>query len=248
MITSLLSFRNYIKLMLGNPVVNVEVDDSQYDQIIEDSVQLFQRYSYGDGTYRDVLTINLSANVSAYQLDSSIDSILDITTPNFNSISDLFTPQHNLLYNSWINGSYPGGGGTGQTQGMGGAFNVSNYNVGMIYLKEIESMFVRKYTCEFSPNTYMLRVWPTPLADDIAMLTVWKKENVIPLYNHPLVKKLALGKCRVLWGLNLGKYAMNLPGGGTLNYQIHIDRGTKEEEEALAAIQAETHPPIFMVG
>lgn len=39
--------------MLGNPVVNV-VDDTQIDQIIEDSIQIFQRYSYGDGTYRDV--------------------------------------------------------------------------------------------------------------------------------------------------------------------------------------------------
>lgn len=248
MITSLLSFRNYIKLMLGNPVVNVEVDDTQIDQIIEDSIQIFQRYSYGDGTYRDVLTISLSANVSAYSLDPSIDSILDITTPNFNSISDLFTPQHNLLYNSWINGSYPGGGGTGQTQGMGGAFNVSNYNIGMIYLKEIEDMFVRKFRCEYSPNSNVLRVWPTPLHDDIAMLTVWKKETAIPLYNHPLVKKLALGKSRILWGLQLGKYAINLPGGSNINYQIYLDRGEKESTEAEEAMKMETYPPVFMVG
>ena len=91
MITSLLEFRSYLKTMLGNPVTNVEVDDTQIDQVIEDSVQIFQRYSYGDATYRDVLTFSLSANVSAYQLDSSIDSVLDLTTPNFNTISDLFT-------------------------------------------------------------------------------------------------------------------------------------------------------------
>lgn len=248
MITSLLSFRNYLKTMLGNPVTNVEVDDTQIDQVIEDSVQIFQRYSYGDATYRDVLTLSLSANVSAYQLDSSIDSILDITTPNFNTISDLFTPQHNLLYNSWINGAYPGGGGTGQTQGMGGAFNLANYNIGMIYLKEIEDMFVRKYTCQYSPNSNIVRVWPTPMQDDVAMMTVWRKESAIPLYNNPLVKKLALGKTRVLWGLQLGKYAISLPGGSSINYQIYIDRGQKEEEEAINDIKMETYPPIFMVG
>ena len=119
-IQTLDDFRGYLKLTIGQPVINVEVADEQYNQLIEDAVQDFQRYTYGEAVYRDVLTISLSAGVSAYQLDESIDSILDISLSfDNNGINELFTPQHNLLYNDWVNGNYPGGpGGTGGTAGL----------------------------------------------------------------------------------------------------------------------------------
>jgi hypothetical protein len=52
----------------------------------------------------------------------------------------------------------------------------------------------------------------------------------------------------ILWGLILGKNLITLPGGSTINYQMYLDRGTKEEEEAISDIKMETNPPIMLIG
>lgn len=250
-ITTLSACVNYCKKMLGRPVINVEVSDDQFEQIIEDSVQDFQRYTYGEATYRDVLILSLSAGTSAYQLDQSIDSILDIKlTFGSNGINDLFTAQHNLLYNTWIQGNYPGGSGGGSNgpAGLGGSMTMANYDTAMIYLKEIEDHFQRKYTCDFNPNSYVLRVWPTPNVTSNAMLTIFKKEEAVNLYNNSLFKKLVVARSRIMWGNNIGKNIITLPGGGTTNGDAILAKGEKDEESALQNIKLETEPPIFMVG
>lgn len=249
-ITTLDDFRTYLKITLGQPVINVEVADIQYNQLIEDAVQDFQRYTYGEATYRDTLVIPLVSGVSAYQMDETIDSVLDISLSfGYNGINDLFTPQHTLLYNDWINGNYPGGSGSSSgPAGLGGAMVMGNYDTSMIYLKEIEDHFVRKYHCDLNPNSYVLRVWPTPNIDCKAMLTIYKREEAINLYNNPLLKKLARARVKILWGEMLNKYAMTLPGGGNINGDRVISRGEKEETEALEAIVKESEPPLFLVG
>lgn len=249
-ITTLDDFRIYLKKTLGNPVVNVEVADEQYDQLIEDAVQDFQRYTYGEATFRDAITLTLTSGVSAYQLSGDIDSILDISLSFINTgINDLFSPQHTLLYNDWVNGNYPGGsGGSTGPAGLGGAMVMSNYDTSMIYLKEIDDHFTRRYTCDFNPNSYIMRVWPTPEENCKAMLTVYKKETAENLYNNPLLKKLARARVKMLWGEMLDKYAMTLPGGGNINGDKIYQRGKDEETEAILNIKGESEPPLFMVG
>ena len=251
MISNLNEFIDYLKLRMGAPVTNIEVDDTQFAQIIEDSIQTFHRYTYGESTYRDALTINLSANVSAYQLTSAIDSVVDISlSTNYGNINQLFTAQHNLLYPQFMNGTLLGGTGYGLSgpRTMGGAQTMAEYNISMIYLKEISDVFEKKYTCQFSPNTYQLKIWPTPEFDCTAMLLVWRREEAISLYNNYHVKNLALAKSMIQLGIHLGRYNMTLPGGGTINYQIYLDRGTALEEKTINDMQMESFPVQFEVG
>jgi hypothetical protein len=251
MISNVSDFISYLKLRMGAPVTNIEIDDTQFVQIIEDSIQTFHRYTYGESTYRDALTINLSANVSAYQLTSAIDSVVDIKlSTNNGSINELFTAQHNFLYPQFQNGTIVAGTGQGLAgpRTLGGMNTLSEYNISMIYLKEISDFFEKKYTCQFSPNTYQLRVWPTPEVDCVAMLIVWKKEQAQSLYNNYHVKNLALAKSLIQLGTHLGRYNINLPGGGTINYQIYLDRGIAMEEKTINDMQMESFPVQFEVG
>lgn len=250
MITSISDLVRYVKIKLGSPVVNVELDDSNIIQEIEDSVQIFQRYTYGEAVFRDVIQLQLSAGVSAYQLTSAIDSIIDISFQDNKDINTLFTVEHNLLYAQFMQGTMGGamGGGVAATSNLGGAYSMSNYTTNMMYLKTISDNFERLYYAQFSPNSYQMRVWPTPVESNIAILTVWKREDAVNLFNNILLKKLVVAKCSILWGTILGKYAMTLPGGGNINYQIFIDKGTKEQDEVLEAMRLETDPPLFFVG
>jgi len=250
-ITTLTDFRNYLKLTLGQPVILVEIADEQYDQIIEDSVQDFQRYTYGEATYRDVLTIAISAGTSAYQLDPEvIDSVFDISlSKNSHDINTLFTATHTLLYNDFINGSVLGiGGASSGPAGLGGAMSLASYDTAMIYLKEIEDHFSRKYTADFNPNSGILRVWPTPNENCVALLQLFKKETAINLYNNPLLKKLARARCMILWGVHTGKYSSQLAGGSTINSAMFLEKGERDEAAALEAIRMESEPPVFYIG
>ena len=135
LITNEAEFIQYLKLMMGNPVTNVEVADSQFSQCIYDSIQQFQEFNYGEGNVRDVLTINLINGVSAYSLSGlGIDSVLDIQLSNgIYNINQLFSPTHMLLYNQFQT-QYPGGTGNGGAAGMGGASVLGNYQIQMMYL------------------------------------------------------------------------------------------------------------------
>lgn len=247
-ITSELEFINYLKLMMGNPVVNVEVADEQFSQCIYDSIQLFQRYHYGEGNVRDVLTISLSAGTSAYQLPEDIDSVLDIKlSQGLNNINTLFTPQHNLLYADFINGNMYNSS-NGGSAGLGGAMVVGNYYIQMMYLTEIEEIFTRKYVCDLNSNNKIMTVKPTPNVDTTGIIMVYRTESAINLYNHPLVKRLALAKARQLHGWHLQKYQIQFPSNATVNGSDLISRAIEEEKQVLADIVAESEPPIFICG
>jgi len=247
MITDLPSFINYVRLKLGMPVVNVEIDDTQIIQNIEDCTDIFYRYTYGNATYRDTMIINVSAGVSAYQLDSTVNSVLDISKPNGDDLNKLFTPQHELLYGQFQNGSFLGtGGGQGN---LGGAYVMSNYDTTMTYLTEIDNTFEKMYVCTFSENTNTLRIWPCPEQSHPSMLTIWRKEAASDLYNNILLKKLVVAACKISWAEILSKYGqIGLPGGGSVDGHVMLERGEKEYDAALQAIILETHPPIMLIG
>jgi hypothetical protein len=251
MITNLNEFIDYIKLKLGFPVLSVEIDDSQFVQIIEDSVQTYWRYSMGDGAYQTVLSINLSANVSAYQLPVGIDSVIDMDlSTSRGSLNDLFTVQRQMIVQQFQYGSMLGGNGYG-TMGprtLGGQNNLSEYNINMLAIKQVQDFFQKRYTCQFSSNTNTLRVWPTPEEDCVAMLTVWTRELAQDLYNGYHVKNLAVAQAMIQLGIHLGKYNIQLPGSSTINYQMYIDRGTALEEKTLENIKLETWLPTIGVG
>lgn len=58
-IQNVAQLRSYIKMMLGSPVICVEISDQQMNYIIADTVRYIQRYYYRMGNYRDYLMLEL---------------------------------------------------------------------------------------------------------------------------------------------------------------------------------------------
>jgi len=244
----LVSARNYIKRKLGYPVVCVEVADEQLDDIINDSIQDAQRYLYGEGVYRDWMVLTLTSGTSSYQLPCEISDVIDFEYQSYmDGINVLHSPQHMLLYNDWVNnGNYPGGAGNA---GQGSnAPMLMGYDISMTYLQEVINQFKVVYNVHYHDPSRTLRVVPTPKNNVIGMIRVWKRSDIQYMYDHPIVKKLMVARAMMQWGNNIGKYTVNMPGGGSVNGDIIYSRGEIQEEKALELLKSEGQFPQFYCG
>ena len=261
LITSVVEFRNYIRRQLGHPVIQIEVDDTQLNDIIDDTIQTFQRYNYGEGNYMDYLVFTTSANVGNYSMDGlNINDVYDLDLSSGNDgINTLFSPTHTMLYNDWVvQGNYPGnnsGGYVGNQRFLlpfgsrpSVGMELSDYTIQMQQLKENINTFGIMYNVDWLPGRQELRVTPTPDVDGVGLLTVYLKETAANLYNNLLVKNLAVAKSKKQWFLHLSKYGFALPGGGTINGPQLMADANEEEKQALLDIRDESLPNDFFMG
>lgn len=246
MITDIASLREYIKNRYGGGVggaINVELGVEQIDQSIEDALQAFRRYNYNEGLYEDYLTLTLVPGVSAYDMTGSgVEDVVgfSIATGSSNSINQLFTPANLVL-----------GGSFQVFNGDGGGMALANYQTAILYLKTVEEIFAISYRVDYRELQQKLIVTPTPTESLVAVLKVYRQENVANLYNHLLVKKLAVAYCKQVWGKILTKYgSMQLPGGGSyFEFGMKMwDEGKKDEEELEKRMGDEGEKFGFVIG
>ena len=67
-IQNMAQMRNYVKMMLGSPVICVEISDEQLNYIIGDAIRYVQRYYFGQGNYRDYLVMELVPGQTHYKI------------------------------------------------------------------------------------------------------------------------------------------------------------------------------------
>jgi len=247
---TLSEMRQHILTRLGHPVVNVEVAEQQLDIIISDTVQDFNRYNYGDGVDLVNTTLLVSAGVSEYYVgDSGVEAAYDIGLSSMGDINALFSPTHLLLYNDWVNnGNYPGGPGNGMYSFGGGGGMLTSYEIMGEYMAQANQMLGTTYTVKYNYNSQTLVVLPTPQQCMIATVKLYCRADAERLYNHPLVKKIAVARAKIQWGLQLGKYTITLPDGSTMNGFEIMNRGYEEEEKWFEQMRAESEPTDFFVG
>jgi hypothetical protein len=250
-ITNIVQMRDYIKTRLGWPVINVEVADIQFDQIIEDSAQDFNFLNYGEAAQIDYMLFSTSANVAEYSFSGqNIAEIYDISIslPQ-DGINTMFTPTHMLLYEQFMT---QGGSMPGANNRMGGQSDsgivLGGYDIAMMYLKEIKQHFGKMYSVRWNPNTESLRIFPTPTEAGTGLLYMYRKEWPENLYNHPLMKKLCVARGKMQWGIHLKKYNVTLPDGmGITGTEMYSD-GMAEEEKILDDIRLMSAPVDFFIG
>jgi hypothetical protein len=251
-IVTMEQMRNYIKLMLGAPVINIEVTNAQLDQVIEDSVQQFHKYDYGTGQYLDYFIFTTSAGQTYYNMYedpatsatwATVSNIVDLHISfGVNGINTLFSPTHILLMENGQANNVLGGSKlfTGNvTPGL----EMTSYQIAMMYLTELKERLGKMYTVNWIPARGTLMITPTPRETVTGVLQLYRRETIENLYNDDLVKRLCLAKTKIVWGGILRKYSMTLPGGGTITGTEIREEGREEEREILELIRLESEQP-----
>jgi hypothetical protein len=238
--------RQYIKIQLGSPVINVEVADIQLNNIIDDVIQDFQRYNYGEGAYLDYIVFSTSAYTSAYSLSGL--EVSDVVEAYFSTgitgINQLFSAEHILLQERGGNSLILGHVGTGASVGL----ELTEYDITMNYLEEIKRRFSKEYQANYLPGREELRIIPAPTLAITGLLTVYRRESWQYLINNSLIKKLCIARTKILWGNILRKYSgFAMPGGATPDGNSISMEGKEEERELMEQIKKESEPVDFYI-
>ena len=218
-IQNMAQMRNYIKMMLGSPVICVEISDEQLNYIIADAIRYVQRYYFGQGNYRDYLVMELVPGQTHYKICQELESVVDFQTANWiGDINELFTLPHNALYDSVMSmnsSSIYRGACYGNSAGYGDV--LGSWNAALMWLEQAKVDFGESYQVRYNEKEKELSIWPTPRHPVRGIMEVYKRQKSIKIFNDIIYRKLVVAMAGMKWCNALRKYSISISGGGTLN-------------------------------
>ena len=219
MIQNAAQLRNYIKLMLGSPVICIEISDQQLDYIIGDALRYVHRYYFRRGHFRDYLIMELQPGKTHYKICQELETVVDFQTSNWlGDINELFTLPHNALYDSVMSmnsSSIFRGSCYGNSAGYGDM--LGNWNASLMWLEQAKIDFGEAYQVRYNEAEKELSVWPTPRKPVRGIMEVYKRQRSIKVFNDIMFRKLVVAWAGQVWTNALRKYSLTIAGGGTLN-------------------------------
>lgn len=229
--------------MLGAPLVTVELNETQFDAIIGDAVELYTKYAWFGDKY---LLLDLNKYECKKGIDTSpyrITAVKDVSTTRDTlygvSMSDPF-----FGFNAWLNGGngagwgfgggVMGGGAIGNTNGFGwnwtGGF--VTYQCAQEFLQLAYKMSGMNPDFQFDHLHQRLILYPEPRRFKSKyrrwiLLTCEVEPTLDELYGNNYLKRIVLAKAKILLGTIRSKFQnVQLVGGGS------IDTSIKEEGQA----------------
>ena len=254
----------YCKRQLGEPVLQVNIDDEQVNNVIDDTIQFFQENCY-NGMERAYLFHEISADDKT-RFAASVTTTSGTTdwkeTTNYipvpdhvvgitrvfglvsNSIrSNLFGVEYQLFLNDLY---------------AFGSLDILNYYMNKQYLETLDMVLNNG---SFQQFRYTMR--RDRLYMDLDKDFLKEGSNILiechrlidptdatEMYNDMFVKKYATALMKKMWGMNLIKYNnVQLPGGVTLNgREIYTDALAEIEKIESEVLSKYAIPPMDMIG
>lgn len=223
--------KEYCLRRLGEPVVDVNVDDEQLEDRIDDALKFYQDYHY-DGTERIFLKHQITAADKTNKYIEINDNIIGVIRvfdigDSLNS-SNLF----NIRYQIHLNDLFD--------------FTSSTYVpyvTAMRHVEQLEEIFVGKKPIRFNRHQNRLHIemdWETDvLVDEYIIVEAYRildPNTYTDVYGDRWLREYTTQLFKRQWGENLKKFeGMQLPGGLQFNGQ----QIWSEAEEAILRMESE---------
>ena len=254
----------YCKRQLGEPVLQVNIDDEQVNNVIDDTYQFFQENCY-NGMERCYLTHAITADDKT-RLAAEVTTTTGTTnweeTTNFIPIPDhvvgvskVFGMVGNSIrsnlfgieYQIFLNDLY-----------AFGSLDILNYYMTKQYLETLDMVLNNGSFQQFRYTQRRDRLYldiDKDFLQEGQHLLIEAHRLIDPndateMYNDMFVKKYATALMKKMWGMNLIKYNnVQLPGGVTLNgRQIYEDALGEIEKIESEVLSKYAIPPMDMIG
>ncbi len=262
--------KEYCLRKLGKPVLEINVDDDQVEDLVDDALQYFHE-RHGEGidrvflkhkllevekttltgiastttassTFGGIPQLEYEEGSNYLQLPDSIIGVNKVFKMDSNSISDgLF----NIKYQIFLNDLY-----------YYGAIDLLNYGMVKSYLETLDYLINPDAQVRFNKKNgrLYLDINLKELTDNHYLVLdcyrIADPESETAVYNDFWLKQYTTSLIKKQWGQNLIKFqGVKLPGGLELNGRQIYDDAIKELEEHEKKLMEEyALPPLDMVG
>jgi len=268
---------DYAKRQLGFPVLEINVADEQFQDLLDDAIQIYQERHY-DGIARMYLKYKITQDDIDRGQARGGDSTLGITTTTTTSTVGLSTTFNIEENNNYIQ-MPPSVIGVNQIFKVrsdtvyDGLFNIRyqlflndlyafgsidllQYAMVQTYLEDITFLLNPDMRYRFNIRQDRLYIdvdWAQINKDDYFVIDCFRildPDDFTKVYNDQFLKRYFTALCKRQWGQNLIKFqGVQLPGGIQLNGRQIYDDGVAELAEIRAKMASDYEmPPLDMIG
>ena len=264
--------KEYCLRKLGKPVIEINVDDDQVEDLIDDTIQLFNERVY-DGIERmylkykfteDDLVNGRSRNLTTTKTDNNLGASPGSRTLNFEEGRGYLTvPDHVIgivgvapIANTYVNSMF----GFRYQFFLNDfynfyAYDILNLEMTMQYIETLEFLIEGKKPLRYNKvqnRLYLDLDWNRVADNDYVLIDSYRAldpNTYTKIYNELFVKKYLTSLIKRQWGQNLMKFTgIKMPGGVEFNgRQIYDDaQGEIEKIEGEMLSKYETAPLDFV--
>jgi len=265
---------DYAKRQLGYPVLEINVAEEQFQDLLDDAVQIFQERHF-DGIERMYLKYEITDDDISRGRARGAGESLGITTTSavgagttFNfeentnflqmptsvvGVNNIFKIRSdtvydglfNIKYQLFLNDLY-----------QFGSIDLLQYSMVQTYLEDITFLLNPDMRYRFNirqDRLYIDADWASLTSGDYFIIDCFRildPEDFPRVWNDPFIKRYLTATSKKQWGQNLIKFqGVQLPGGVQLNGREIYEDGVRELEQLRDKMATDYEmPPLDMIG
>ena len=240
---------DYAKRKLGEPVIEVNVDEDQVEDRVDEALQYYQEF-HSDATVRTYLKHQVTATDVANEYIPISSDILFVSKmfpleSSFNQSRNFFDIKYQMMLND-----------IADLQNFAG--DLAYYEQMQQYLSLLDTKLNGHPQVQWSRHQDRLHVFGDFQDQDIKageylvmeVYTIIDPNTHTSIYNDMWLKDYTTALFKQQWGMNLIKFeGVQLPGGVTFNGRQLYDDGSTEIERLRESIRLEHEMPSdFFIG
>ena len=268
---------DYAKRQLGYPVLEINVADEQFSDLLDDAVQVYQERHYdgimrmylkyeitqddvdrgrarGGGTSLGITTTTTTSTVglsTTFDIEENQNYIQ--MPPSVIGVNQIFKIRSDTVYDGLFNIRYQL---FLNDLYAFGSIDLLQYSMVQTYLEDITFLLNPDMRYRFNIRQDRLYIdgdFNVINAGDYFVIDCFRildPNDFTRVYNDPFLKRYFTALCKKQWGQNLIKFqGVQLPGGIQLNGRQIYDDGVKELDEIRAKMSSDYEmPPLDMIG
>ena len=268
---------DYAKRQLGFPVLEINVADEQFSDLLDDAVQVYQERHYdgimrmylkyevtqddvdrgrarGGGTSLGISTTTTTSTVglsTTFDLEENQNYIQ--MPPSVIGVNQIFKIRSDTVYDGLFNIRYQL---FLNDLYQFGSIDLLQYTMVQTYLEDITHLLNPNMRYRFNirqDRLYIDADFGVLTAGDYFVIDCFRildPNDFTRVYNDPFLKRYFTALCKKQWGQNLIKFqGVQLPGGIQLNGRQIYDDGVAELAEIRAKMASDYEmPPLDMIG
>jgi len=269
---------DYAKRQLGFPVLEINVADEQFQDLLDDAIQIYQERHY-DGIARMYLKYKITQDDIDRGQARGGDSTLGISTttttstvglsttfdleennnyiqmpPSVIGVNQIFKVRSDTVYDGLFNIRYQL---FLNDLYAFGSIDLLQYSMVQTKLEDITFLLNPnvRYRFNFRQDRLYIDIdWGAAVnVGDYLVIDCFRildPDDFTKVYNDQFLKRYFTALCKKQWGMNLIKFqGVQLPGGIQLNGRQIYDDGVRELDEIRAKMSSDYEmPPLDMIG